>query len=104
MKNIKLDKKTLIISLIKDDLLHNKLISGLNNIGLDTPDYCYDLQLSETIFMLLGFKKDEKNDEAFEFYLSQLKHADTINIKKLHEILDALAQGIYFKLERRANA
>ncbi len=99
-----INNRKLIISLIKDDLIHNKLISGLENIGLESSDYRYELQLSETIFMLIGFKMDEKNDRTFEFYLSQLKHADSIHITKLHEILDALAQNIYTKLKRRANA
>lgn len=97
------DKQQLIISLIKDDLVYNKLISGLNNMGIDALNY--HLHISKTVFMLLGFGDDKKSNEAFEFYLMQLKHANYFDIKGSHEAFDTLAGDIYLKLERRkANA
>ena len=44
--------RSLIISLIKDDLIHAKLINGLMAIGLDATHY--HLYLGETILQLMG--------------------------------------------------
>ena len=44
-----LNKKELIISLIRDNLINLKLVSGLNHMGLIADDYY--LHLGDTIFM-----------------------------------------------------
>ena len=61
-KNI--EEKELIISLIRDNLITIKLISGLNALGLHADDYT--TFLSNTIFLLMGFKNHKKGDFIFE--------------------------------------
>lgn len=81
-----------IISLIKDDLINYKLVSSLNDMGLDAHNYF--LHLSETIFELMGFGKDT-SDDIFESYMKYLKKVKRLNIKRSHVSLDALAKKIY---------
>ena len=57
------DQKQLIVSLIKDDLIHTKLIYGLEALGLNALDY--HLHLSETVFELLGIPDDESTEGIF---------------------------------------
>jgi hypothetical protein len=98
---MKAASKQLLISLIKDDLIHTKLINGLDALGLEALDY--HIHLSETIFELLGFP--DNSDDAFEFYLSELKRARRLSIRINREAFDVLALTIYTELERRkANA
>ena len=98
---MKAASKQLIISLIKDDLIHTKLINGLDAMGLEALDY--HIHLSETVFDLLGFA--DNSDDDFEFYLSELKRARRLSIRKNREAFDVLALSIYTELERRkANA
>jgi hypothetical protein len=97
------DKKSLLLSLIKDDLIHTKIINGLDALGLEALDY--HIHLSETIFELLGFPENENSDTIFEYYIAQLKRARRLNIRKNREAFDSLALSIYNELERRkANA
>ena len=60
------NKKKLIISLIKDDLINAKLVNRLNEIGLCADDYF--LHLSDTIFKLMGFEDDEETETIYERY------------------------------------
>lgn len=46
------NKKWLIFSLIKDNLINRKLVNSLNDIRLTADDY--RLNLSDTIFKLIG--------------------------------------------------
>jgi hypothetical protein len=92
----KADKQNLIISLIKDDLIHIKLINGLNALGLLAN--AYSLNLSSTIFELLGFEDNEYADEVFEYYLQRAKGVSEIDITKPNQPLDILAEEIYREL------
>jgi hypothetical protein len=65
MKEINMTKKELIIRLIKDDLLNQRLISNFKSIGFYSDDY--HLNLSETIFKIMGI--DDSNDEILEQYI-----------------------------------
>jgi hypothetical protein len=98
-KTVKIKEKSLIISLIKDDLIHTKLINGLDALGLEALDY--HIHLSETIFELFGFPDNENSDIIFEFYLAELKRARRLSIRKNREAFDVLALSIYTELERR---
>lgn len=98
MKQIK--QKNLIISLIKDDLIHTKLVNGLEALGLDALDF--HVHLSETVFELLGFPDNKSTDKIFEFYLGQLKRAKRLSIRRNREAFDLLALAVYHELERRA--
>lgn len=59
--------KELIIALIREDLVHQRLLSGLNNLGLHADDY--SLNLSELIFSLLGYEAGTVPDRLYERYL-----------------------------------
>jgi hypothetical protein len=59
-----MNKTELILSLIQDNLINLKLIYGLELIGLISHDYY--LNLGNTIFKLMGFEENAKNDLIFE--------------------------------------
>jgi hypothetical protein len=92
-------KKRLIISLIKDDMINSKLVNGLIDAGLYAETYF--LHLSETIFELLGFPDDDLGEQAYEYYLEQIKRAQSIDLRKSNEPLNAVAEDIYEGLVRR---
>ncbi len=90
------NKKKLILSLIKDNLINTKLVSGLNALGMDAS--LYSLHLSETIFELMGFEDNKWSDLVFEHYLSMVEKVNEINFSQSHEELDVLASEIYKEL------
>lgn len=59
--------KKLVISLIREDLVHQRLLSGLNALGLHADDY--SLNLSELIFALMGYTAGEVPDRLYNQYL-----------------------------------
>ncbi|MFD1001935.1 hypothetical protein ACFQ21_21600 [Ohtaekwangia kribbensis] len=92
--------KNLIISLIKDDLTNNKLVSGLNNLGLNASDY--HLQLSETILTMMGLDTEDDSIHDLYFQLTQQSESlDLSNIGTREQQLNAMAQSIYSELSRR---
>jgi hypothetical protein len=91
-------KKELILSLIKDDLIHTKLISGLRGLGLDPSNYI--LGLSNTIFLLLNIKDDKQGEVLFERYLRLLQKVQEVEVTKLHDGLDGMAGEIYEELRK----
>jgi len=99
MRNLKSNNKSLIISLIKDDLIHTKLVYGLEALGLNALNY--HLHLSETIFEIMRFPQDESTEPILEYYLAELKKANHFNMNGSHKEFDKLALAIYAELERR---
>lgn len=95
----KINSKQLITSLIKDDLIHTKLMNGLEAIGLVTIDY--HIALSATLFDLLGFSNSEYSDEVFQFYLAEREKVNRIDIHKKRTAIDKLAVTIYDEIEKR---
>lgn len=92
--------KNLIISLIKDDLTNNKLVSGLNNLGLSAGDY--HLQLSETILTMIGLDTEDDSIHDLYFQLTQQSESlDLSNISTREQQLNSMAQSIYSELSRR---
>ncbi|MFL9483001.1 hypothetical protein ACI6Q2_09520 [Chitinophagaceae bacterium LWZ2-11] len=91
-----MNQKELIISLIKDDLINTKLVVGLNALGLQANDY--SLQLSSTIFELMGFEDNEETELIFERYLSLSKNILEIDTSESRNRLSALALLIYSQL------
>lgn len=90
--------ETLVISLIKDDLIHLKTMNILTDLGLKTT--YYDLYLGDTIFNLLGFEDDRHSDEVFEAYVALKEKARYINIAS--DGLDDLAKEIFGVLKQKA--
>lgn len=99
MKSMK--NKSIIISLIKDDLIYTKLIHGLEALGLSALNY--HLHLCETVFEIMGFPQDDNTQPALEYYLAELKKANRFNMNGSHQAFDKLALAIYTELERRVN-
>lgn len=93
------EKKQLILSLIKDDLINSKLLRGLNKAGLDADKYC--LFLSGTIFDLMGYPNTERSDEIFSEYIKLTEQSDSIDIRETPNTLDGLANEIYVFLVKR---
>ncbi len=90
-------QKELILSLLKDDLVNAKLVNALNDIGLNA-DY-YFLNLSETIFKLMGFDTSSfETDTIYEHYLYLSESAKQIDISKSRQQFDQLALEIYNEL------
>ena len=47
--------KTIIVSLITDDLINQKLINSFRDLGIDAEEY--NLQLGSNVFQLMGIKR-----------------------------------------------
>ena len=90
--------QTLIISLIKDDLIHSKLVNNLIDIGINVSHY--QLHLGDTIFKLMGFADDHDSDRVFARYIDLLKNARLINISVSCAALDELAFEIFQTLQK----
>jgi hypothetical protein len=88
--------KTLILSLIKDDLILTQFITGLNNLGLDAGKYY--LHLSQTIFILMGFGDFNKENELYEEYFDYVDKATTTNLLENPKQLNKIALELYNKL------
>lgn len=88
--------KNLILSLIKDDLINSKLLISLANLGLQPELYL--LGLSDTVFMLLSIKNNERGEALFEHYLELRQKIEKIDLSKSYESLDGLALEIYNEL------
>jgi hypothetical protein len=87
----------LILSLIKDNLINNKLISGLNTLGLSAGDY--HLHLSETILNLIGL--DTENDAIHDLYFNLTQQSETLDLTDItnrEKQLTRLATEIYSEL------
>jgi hypothetical protein len=92
-----IDKKELVISLIKDNLINLKLISGLNHLGLIADDYY--LHLGNTIFKLMGFEASAQSDLIFEtVFMGNSEKVTQIAISRSPDELDLLSMEIYQEL------
>lgn len=89
-------EKKLATALIKDDLINRKLLLGLDELGLRPTDYY--LNLSDTIFSIMGFSNDKTSERIFEHYIDLTEKAKFLDISKSQIQLDKLAQDIYLEL------
>jgi hypothetical protein len=93
-----IEKKALILRLIKDSLISFKLISGLNALGLNADDYTSFL--GDTIFLLMGLQHHEKSDFIFgSVFLTHAEKVRYIDFSSSMEELDALSEEVYEALE-----
>ncbi len=93
--------KKLILSLIKDDLIHFKLVNSLNKMGLNADHYF--LNINDAIFKLMGFADNKKTELIFERYLELSKGVMFMDISRCHNHLDNLALQIYRELRAGKN-
>jgi hypothetical protein len=96
-----MDQKKLILSLIKDDLIHAKLLYSFEKLGFYSD--CYSLHLSSTIFELMGYKNDVESDLVFELYMALAEKAVLIDITQSNKPIEKLALEIYTELFTRLN-
>ena len=89
-----MDQQELIITLIKDHLVNDRLIQGLNSLGFYSEDY--HLHLSDIIFKLIGI--GDEQDELFEVYLNWCTKISQTEIFKNEKLLDDYAREIYLVL------
>lgn len=94
-----MDQKNLILSLIKDDLIHVKLIYSFEKLGFYSDCYC--LHLSSTVFELMGFKSSKESDEVFDRYLELSEKVVDIDITESNESMEKLALEIYDELSEK---
>lgn len=94
--------KPLLLSLIRDDLVNYKLVSQLQALGLDALDYYLDL--SSTVFRLMGYPDSHQSDKVYEHYLRLAKQVRRIDLGTSRTALDALANELYTMLKAHAPA
>ncbi len=92
--------KKCVVSLIKDDLIHIRLVYGLETLGLNSDNY--SLRLNETIFQLVGIRED--NEEFFEEYVDECRTILNMDIFKYPELLNNMALSLYNKLIKEYKA
>jgi hypothetical protein len=83
-------KKQLVLSLIKDDLINNKLVNALNDLGLDANQYA--LHLQEAVFQLMGIEATIANESIHQHYFELCRQ---ISIQHNSLGLEQLAETIY---------
>lgn len=86
-------QKSLILSLIKDDLINSKLVNGLNELGLDASKYF--INSSDTVFRLMNIHKHPCEEEIFQYYLEITAKAKDIDISESNKHLDEICLEIY---------
>jgi hypothetical protein len=85
-------KKQDILILIENDIINTRLISILNDIGVDLSSY--SLYIDQLIFKSIGLKKQLRTDELYEKYFELLKLGKSIHPNNVAE-LKQLALKIY---------
>ena len=90
-------QKALVVGLIKDGLINQKLVNGLNSLGLNASNY--SISIGDTIFALMGFKNNDMNDLIFEnVYLAISEKVKYIDFSDSMEELEKLSEEIYTEL------
>lgn len=92
-----LTHKKFILSLLLDDLVHNKLLYGLAAIDLEGDKYSVDL--GDKVIMLMGFR-GKQNELVYEYYLTRREECKSINLSQGNAQMKALAADIYKELRQ----
>lgn len=93
-------QKDIIVNLIKDDLIHTRLVYGLETLGLNAGNYY--LNLNETIFKLAGIK--ENKEDFFEKYIEECRKVHSVDIINNPELLNDMAIHLYKELKKEYKA
>jgi hypothetical protein len=91
--------ENIVISLIKDDILNCKLTTSLNELGLNADEYL--LNISESIFILLGFENRINEESTFEMYIELLKQFPKTNPIVSYQAIHEQAIFIYHELRKK---
>lgn len=82
--------------MITSDLIHAKLINGLEQLGLKPENYY--LYLSQEIIDLMGFE-GEQGEFLFQYYDDLKKRAEFIDNSEDNKEMKKLARDIYHNLQ-----
>lgn len=91
----KINKK-FIISLISDDLIHNKLVTGLMSLDLNAGQY--STNIGDKVISLMGFNNPKQNELIYEHYISLLERGKHVSLKENLTDIQKLAKEIYEEL------
>jgi hypothetical protein len=86
-------KKSTIIDLIKQDLIHSKLIYGLDEMMLNTR--MYKLELRRIIFELMELEDHKSISAITHHYASLSTKMKRVEVENWDDEIDKLAAGIY---------
>jgi hypothetical protein len=89
-------QRDLLLKLIQEDLSNYLLVSGLEKTGLTAFPFFSDL--GTLVLQLLGFAEKDCDDALYQFYEKQLDKVLSLNIYKLPEVSEKLAEEIYEEL------
>lgn len=86
--------KNIILSLIKDDIRHTRLVDGLNALGLPAHEHC--LHLPEIIFSLMEIDHKRFADELMQGYFGMVRkkvdqHNENQLANNIYEYLNAFS-------------
>jgi hypothetical protein len=85
--------KTIIINLIKQDLINWKMINSLQKMQIRADDY--QLDIGSIIFEILDLNNREDVDEIFEKYVEISRPMLKLIVGQSYKKIDALAAKIY---------
>ncbi len=86
-------KRAVIVDLIKQDLIHSKLIYGLDELRLNTKIYA--IELRRIIFEMMELEDHKDISKIAYHYASLSTKMKCVQIETLEEETDELATGIY---------
>lgn len=89
--------ETIIINLIKQDLINWKMIHSLQKVQVRADDY--QLDISSIIFEMMNLEDRKDADEIFEKYMELSKPVLKLSVSLSKRKIDVLASKIYDYLE-----
>ena len=93
--------RALVVRLIRQDILMSYLVMGMTDIQLNlNPDF-YDLELPGIILEMIGFSKEEIDDEIGVVYFRMVQQVVNVINKKGTESINDMATDIYMQLVNR---
>lgn len=95
IENTGVSNERLILTLLREDLRSNKLLLGLEQLGVDAERYTLDV--SDLVFELMGCSESEAN-ALMDVYREAMDQAVTIQDVEEGDTLEKMAQEAYEKL------
>jgi hypothetical protein len=96
-----MEHKNVPLSLIKQDLICNKLVLGLSELGLEAGKY--HLDIATIVLHLMGCTEPE--DKMLDLYFNFMEKARTVNdVEENRDVLDSMAQELYELLANQVKA
>lgn len=90
--------KTIVINLIKQDLINWKMINSLQKMQVRADNY--QLDIGQIIFEMMNLENRKDVDEIFEKYVEMSKPILKISAHQSNRKIDLLASKIYDYLEQ----